>query len=282
MKKNIFTLCFLSFLTIFVSSCQVQWTKILSTQHQKLPVVATNETLAIHAKMIAKDDVFVVIINEKKYLSNAERELILNSDIIISDTALEKSKIWSVLQNYKGTYLNVWWNNEANSSSIASKTNEIDHITAIRDALSEINPNKKWTYYDNAGTYIQTLGDTYTKLYDRIRGYNHSNFIIVWKNIHDFLTDFGLEKYNMGTLETTEKTNQVIWEEVLSMLQIKNTWIIFTDSDSTRQILTPLLKKTHAQIYIFPQIEEDTSEWWYIRYIEKMMNVFVSAFDTYD
>jgi len=43
--------------------------------------------------MIAKDDVFVVIINEKKYLSNAERELILNSDIIISDTALEKSKI---------------------------------------------------------------------------------------------------------------------------------------------------------------------------------------------
>lgn len=232
--------------------------------------------------MIAKDDVFVVIINEKKYLSNAERELILNSDIIISDTALEKSKIWSVLQNYKGTYLNVWWNNEANSSSIASKTNEIDHITAIRDALSEINPNKKWTYYDNAGTYIQTLGDTYTKLYDRIRGYNHSNFIIVWKNIHDFLTDFGLEKYNMGTLETTEKTNQVIWEEVLSMLQIKNTWIIFTDSDSTRQILTPLLKKTHAQIYIFPQIEEDTSEWWYIRYIEKMMNVFVSAFDTYD
>ncbi len=230
--------------------------------------------------MIAKDDAFIVTIDEKKRLTNAEKEVILNSDIIISDVSLEKSEIATVLQNYKGTYLN---SGKAEIvKGILSEKDEIDHILNIRDAFSEINPNKRGAYYDNAGTYIHLLDDTYTKLRERIQAYNQQSFIIVGQNLDNFLTDFGLQKHNSWTVSTEGKTNRAILDEIEAILQAKKVWIVFVDPDVSRDIITKLKEKTQIQVYTLITLEEDTSGWGYIRYIEKMINIFVSAFDTYD
>lgn len=38
----------------------------------------------------------------------------------------------------------------------------------------------------------------------------------------------------------------------------------------------------HVTVYRLPQIQEDTSAWGYLRYVEKVADQFVRAFDTYD
>lgn len=43
------------------------------------------------------------------------------------------------------------------------------------------------------------------------------------------------------------------------------------------------IEKTYSvTLYRLPQIEEDTSAWGYLRYLEKVADQFVRAFDTYD
>lgn len=41
-------------------------------------------------------------------------------------------------------------------------------------------------------------------------------------------------------------------------------------------------KKYLVTVYRIAHLEEDTSGWGYLRYVEKIMNDFVRAFDTYD
>lgn len=231
--------------------------------------------------MIAKDDVFVVTFNDrKKNLSNADKELLYWSDIIISDTSLEKNKLISTLQGYKGTYLNA--GKPEIVKGILSEKDEVAHIMAIRDAFSEINTNKRGIYYDNAGTYIHLLEDTYTKLQERIHAYNQSQFIILGQNLDNFITDFWLTKYDAGKIFIEWKSENEILSEIISAEKTKKIWIIFVDPDTSKSLLSDIKNKTRMQIYTLPRLEEDTSGWWYIRYVEKMINIFVSAFDTYD
>lgn len=231
--------------------------------------------------MIARDDAFVVTLDEnKKSISNAEKELIYWSDIIITDLSLEKSRMATILQNYKGTYLNAWKPEIPNW--ILSEKDEIEHITAIRDIFAETNPTKKGTYYDNAGNYIHLLEDTYSKLKERIQAYNQTPFIIIGQNLDNFLSDFWIKKYSVGTIFLEWKTKNEIVEEAVMLTKAQKVWIIFVDTEISKDIPWELKKNTWAEIYPLAQLEEDTSGWGYIRYIEKMINIFVSAFDTYD
>ena len=281
MKKYLYLLFCVLTSAIVLSSCQVQNAENISPQHQKIPVVTTKDVLTIHTKMIAQDDVFAVTLdNTKKYISNADKELILWADVIIGDTDLEKSRIATTLQNYKGTYLNVWkteiprW--------ILSKKDEISNINAIRDVLGEINPARKWNYYDNAGNYVHLLNDTYEKLLERIQSYNQASFLILWANLDNFLEDFWLKKYSVGTIPLEWKTKSELVTEIENTMKAKKVSIIFVDPDVSKDVISELNSKTQTQIYVLVHLDEDTSAWGYIRYIEKMINIFVSAFDTYD
>lgn len=231
--------------------------------------------------MIARDDAFIVTLDDsKKYLSNADKELIHGSDIVISDLSLEKSKMATVLQNYKGTYLNTWKPEIGNW--VLSEKDEIEHITAIRDIFAETNPAKKGVYYDNAGNYIHLLEDTYSKLRERIQAYNQAPFIIIGQNLDSFLSDFWIKQYSVGAISLEWKMRNEIVEDAVLITKAQKVWIIFVDAGLSKDIIGELEKKTWAKVYPLAQLEEDTSGWGYIRYIEKMINIFVSAFDTYD
>lgn len=281
MKKNVTLILFCFFVSPLLWSCQIQGIENTTSSERKIPVVTTHDVLTIHTKMIARDDVFVVTLdNNKKYISNSGKELLSGSDVIISDAEIEKSSLATALQNYKGTYVNA--GKPQIPHGILSQKDEIEHITAIRDVFAEINPKRRGVYYDNAGNYIHLLEDTYSKLKERIQLYNQFSFIIVGQNLDYFLSDFELQKHNAGILFLEWKTKNQLLDEAKLIREKQKIGAIFADAKIPTDILSALRNETGWAIYILPELEEDTSGWWYIRYIEKMINIFVSAFDTYD
>lgn len=251
-------------------------------QDWRIPIVTTNETLAIHARMVAHEHAFIVSLqNAKKWPTKTEKELISDARIIMSDFDISpESQIGKILEKYNGTYLNVDKNLLKPSQNPAKLSETIERIEKIRDALGDVDPQNKWEYYDNAGTYTQLLRDTYKKLNNRLWEYNKTNYILVGENIDNFLDDFWLRKYAIWKI--SEYDNAVIFIKTVQDLQEKSpVSAIITSVELPSQIKSSL-KKMNITTYTLPDIQDDTSGWWYIRFIEKMVSTFVSAYDTYD
>ena len=89
-------------------SCQTSETLPVKKQDGKIPIVTTNETIGIHAKMIAGEKAFVVpLVSVRKIPSASEREIISDSAAILSDFPLSGSILGKTLHKYPGTYLNL-------------------------------------------------------------------------------------------------------------------------------------------------------------------------------
>ncbi len=80
----------------------------MKKQDGKIPIVTTNEVIGIHTKMVAGEKAFVVSL-DPNHLSptTAEKELIYDAGIIMSDFPIAGGPLEKVLQKYTGTYLNV-------------------------------------------------------------------------------------------------------------------------------------------------------------------------------
>ncbi len=144
-----------------------------------------------------------------------------------------------------------------------------------------MDPENTWFYYDNAGTYIHLLNDTYSKLNKRLDEYNKLPFITIGADMSDFLKDFWLQKYKIKHLEKPSDTNTLL-EKITTTQKKHPVTIIFTDTPLSKETKEALKKKYNIITYTLARIEEDTSNWWYLRFIEKRINTFVEAYDTYD
>lgn len=144
-----------------------------------------------------------------------------------------------------------------------------------------MDPENTWFYYDNAGTYIHLLNDTYSKLNKRLDEYNKLPFITIGADMSDFLKDFWLQKYEIQHLEKPSDTNTLL-EKITTTQKKHPVTIIFTDTPLSKETKEALKKKYNIITYTLARIEEDTSNWWYLRFIEKRINTFVEAYDTYD
>lgn len=144
-----------------------------------------------------------------------------------------------------------------------------------------MDPENTWFYYDNAGTYIHLLSDTYSKLNKRLDEYNKLPFITIGADMSDFLKDFWLQKYEIQHLEKPSDTNTLL-EKITTIQKKRPVTIIFTDTPLSKETQEALKKKYNIITYTLAKIEEDTSNWWYLRFIEKRINTFVEAYDTYD
>lgn len=97
----------------------------------------------------------------------------------------------------------------------------------------------------------------------------------------DFLKDFWLQKYEIQHLEKPSDTNTLL-EKITTTQKKHPVTIIFTDTPLSKETKEALKKKYNIITYTLARIEEDTSNWWYLRFIEKRINTFVEAYDTYD
>jgi ABC-type Zn uptake system ZnuABC Zn-binding protein ZnuA len=89
MKNKILYSLLALFLSLALSGCQEQNSSVINKRDGKMPVVTTNQTIAIHTRMIAADRAFVVALDENNLRpSAAEKELIYDAGIIISDFSI--------------------------------------------------------------------------------------------------------------------------------------------------------------------------------------------------
>jgi hypothetical protein len=231
--------------------------------------------------MVAGEKAVVISLQDStKWPTKKERELIYDAWIIISDFSLIGSPLTKVLENYDGTYLNINKDTKKIGQNPTKLTETIIKIEKIRDALGNIDPQNKWIYYDNAGKYIHLLRDTYGKLNNRLGEYHKTSFVLVGENIDDFLNDFWLQKYAVWKIWNYKSSAELI--SILKKNQ-ENSPIttIITEKNLPVQAVNAL-KKMNIVVYTLPDIQDDTSEWGYIRFIEKMVSTFVAAYDTYD
>lgn len=276
MKKSILILSSAIIIcSVFLWCSPAKKTPILeNTNEPKIPIVATDELIWIHARMIAKNRAFVVTIDTDTTITKKEKEILHDSSMIISDIELAKSSFDKILKKYEWRYIDI--GTRAINQQPTKLEETIIEIEKIRDAFVNLDPKNKWMYYDSAGSYIHTLRETYKRLEQRLSEYNKKAYILVGYEPSIFLEDFWLSQYKKWHIKTYKDTSDLINQ--INTLREKNTVdIIISD-----EILPKQIKNLGMFIYYFPELEDDVSGWGYIRFIQKMVSTFVSAYDTYD
>lgn len=245
---------------------------------QKKITIFTLDTLIwIHTKMILWDRGSVVI-GSLKNIKDMQKNLIKNSDIIIDTVPLDQSQLNKNLQDYKWTYVTVTWlpvgqilyNNDVLSWQ----------ITWIRDTLVEKDKTNPGYYYDSTGNYIHLIENLYESIQNRLSKYHKVSFITLWSWFDAFVEKFWLSKHKAREYNSIKDFLKDKWlKDALKKENIKHIFVSLPLTDSE---IKNIEKNYHVSVYKIPPIEEDTSAWWYLRFVEKVADQFVRAFDTYD
>ncbi len=248
-----------------------------SQVEKDISVFTLDPLLWIQTKMIAWDRAKVTLASEYP-LSQKEQWFFDLSNFVLGTTPISQSKLSKELNDYRGVYRTI----ESFSTQEVSYPLEKIHrqVYAIRDTLSDIDPDNRGYYHDNAGKYIYNLNETERKLLSRIREYKSLPFITVWGDFENFTRTYWIQDYHTKHYANTSEFQADT--ELKKIILDKNVDHIFIFSSIEDQHIQDMEKTYGVFIYRIPRIEEDTSAWWYIRHIEKTMNNFIQAFDTYD
>jgi ABC-type Zn uptake system ZnuABC Zn-binding protein ZnuA len=244
---------------------------------KKTTIFTLEPLLGIHTKMIAGEK-SIVIVWSGTSLNNSEKKSLTEVDIIIGSYPIAESPINKELQNYKGLYITLpsfpTWDILYDPEIIQSQ------IEIIRDALSDIDKIHHDYYHDAAGNYHYLLREMRNWLWKRIGEYHFMNFITIGENFDTLIRLFALEKYQVKNYKNIQTflADSKAWEIIKSQA-VQH---IFINENSWEKNLPTAMKKYDVNYYFLPQIQEDTSNWWYLRHMEKVVNVFIRAFDTYD
>lgn len=210
-----------------------------------------------------------------------DQKQIDGADIIITQDMPRDFSLSTVSQIFRGTHLTMIDNLHQQIISPLSET--LANIHTIRDTVAEIDPMNHGTYFDNAGNYENNLQNIYKVLQQRIDEYNKKPFLIFGDHMGVFLEEFGLSQYITATFPQTfeEDAREVLFAEIEKQIERKAITIAFVEKDTAGEIRA-FLESKGITIYQVNDIEEDTSSWGYIRFIEKIVGIYVNAFNAYD
>jgi ABC-type Zn uptake system ZnuABC Zn-binding protein ZnuA len=254
--------------------------KPVEISQNEITIFTRDPLLGVHAKMITASDGDVFIAPSTK-LSKDEITKLNSSNVLLSSTSLSESDIASQLQNYTWLYVTI----PPHDSNIQNRTLSPEALSSqielVRDTLSDANPTQRWLYYDNAGNYIHLLNTTLNWFKTRIEKLKPTYFITIGDDLSNFLRILGIENYrvknyeNLSLFFSDKETQTLITENSVNSIF---TSISINEADARK------IRKEYPNItlYKIPELADDTSRWWYIRLVEKIMNNFVADFDTYD
>ena len=275
-RKIVFLSLFLGVI-LLCSSCSLLEKNQTEKEQKQLTIFTPDILLGIHAKMITGDNGKVTIATNQK-LSPDELLLLQHSNIVLETTTISESKFSNELQNYKGLYVNI--ESFADEQIMFPTSYIYRQIELIRNTLSEADPYHRGYYYDNAGGYVHLLEEMNKRLAGRINEYHHTPFITIWGNFDTFIEIFGLAKYHVKHYNTLK--DFIEEKGVKDFLRSKGIKNVFIHTPLRDYEIRDLEKKYQVVVYNLPFLKEDTSGWGYLRHVEKIMNDFVRAFDTYD
>lgn len=252
--------------------------KPLEKVENKITIFTLNPLLAIHTKVIIGDD-SAVYVPLSKNLTPKDKLKFDNASIVLWEKPLAESDISSELQNYKWLYITIPTEMPENSITYPLNT-IISQVEIIRNTLSEVDPKNRGFYYDNAGTYIHRLTSTVEWLKSRIDEYSPLPFLTVGNGLDNFLDTFWLQKYHVKNYTDLSELNAD--KKIGDIIKNKSIWYVFISDESSNAAIKKLEEKHRVITYRIPRLDEDISGWGYSRLLEKIMNDFISAFDTYD
>lgn len=242
---------------------------------QKEITIFTLDTLAeIHAKMILWNRWTVTALGSSKKLTEAQKK----ADIIIDTTTLEKSVIHWEIQQYTWTYIAI---PELSTIEILHETETLSkQINSIRDGIVEKDTWHPGYYYDSAGNYLHLIESLYETIQTRLSKYHKAKFVTLGGDFDNFIEKFWLVDYHTKHYKTlSDFMKNGSFKELTKTEKINHIFVFFPMTDPEVRKIENLY---HVTVYRLPQIEEDTSAWGYLRYVEKVADQFVRAFDTYD
>jgi ABC-type Zn uptake system ZnuABC Zn-binding protein ZnuA len=267
----------LIFLLIFVYNFSSK--KPIENSPNEITIFTQEPLLGIHAKMIMGDDKNTHIAAQKN-LSREELIQLDESSVILSSQHISESDIEKELQSYKWLYVTIPMEQNAPTKT-HSPALLISQIELIRDALSDATPSMRGVYFDNAGNYIHLLNTTLNWFKTRMGKFTPATFITIGDDLGNFLQMLDIENYRIKNYSVPE--NFLSDEDVWDILSEKNINYVFISADTDSGIIKKIQQKYPTiSVYQIPGIEADTSRWGYVRFVEKIMNDFVAAFDTYD
>lgn len=251
--------------------------KQLIKAQNEITIFTLDALASIHAKMILWEN-GVVTLKDTKKLSENEKNALQNAHVVVDIYPIEKSSISSELQSYKGTYVTL---PPLSEEEILHNPDILSHqIELIRDAVVTQDKAHPGYYYDNAGNYIHLINNLYETIENRLSKYHKARFITLGGNFDNFVEKFWLKEYHFKKYSNTREFVSEKW--IQDLLKKENIRHIFVSFPMTDADVRSLEQKYNITIYRLPQIEEDLSGWWYLRYLEKVSNKFIQAFDTYD
>ncbi len=273
-RKILFIWVFLGISLLF-NGCQSSNSLSTKRENKETEIFTQNMLLGVHAKMIAGKQGKVTILKSEK-LSPAELTSLQKSAVILGTTPMGDSIVKTF--NYTGLYVST---PELPSRALTYHLTDIEHqIDLIRDALCEVNSDYCWYYYDNAGNYVHLLDEMNKRLLNRINEYRKMPFITIWGDFENFLLNFWLTDHRLKHYETTKSFLSDRGSK--DFVQKNHIQHIFVYAPIEDWEIRNIEKKYLVTVYRIAHLEEDTSGWGYLRYVEKIMNDFVRAFDTYD
>jgi ABC-type Zn uptake system ZnuABC Zn-binding protein ZnuA len=251
--------------------------KQLIKAQSEITIFTLDALASMHAKMILWENGVVTLKNTKK-LSENEKNLLKNAHIVVDIVPLEQSSISSQLQAYQGTYVTI---PALSREEILHSPDDLTRqIELIRNAVVAKDKAHPGYYYDNAGNYIHLINNLYETIQNRLSKYHKARFITLGGNFDAFVEKFWLKEYHLKKyLNVREFVSEKWIQELLKKENIRHIFVSFPMTDTD---VRSLEQKYNITIYRLPQIEEDLSGWWYLRYLEKVSDKFIQAFDTYD
>jgi len=278
LKKIVFFWTILSICIVLISFYFLQKNDVYITE-KKITIFTLDSLLGIHTKMIT-GDASTVTVSPLIWstLTPEQKTTFTQADITIWSYPISESPLSKELQGYRGLYVTLpsYWAWQV----LYDPTIIVHQIEIIRDALSDIDKKHHDYYHDNAGNYIYLLGEMKNRLSERINEYHKSSFITIGGDFTEVVNIFELKKHHKRHYKTVESfINDPTLADFLKTEKIQHIFVIPPLENKNVQTLE---KKYRITFYSLPTLEADTSNWGYLRHMEKVINTFVKAFDTYD
>lgn len=144
-------------------------------------------------------------------------------------------------------------------------------INTIRDSLSDIDPENKDYYDDNAAKYIAELEELDIYIEETLKNSNIDNFIIYHPSLGYFANDYGL---NMMVIEEDGKTATIeTMTKVINFAKEHDIKVVFYQQEFDSKQATVIADEINGKVISLDILSKE-----YIDNYKKIVDTFVSSY----
>lgn len=156
----------------------------------------------------------------------------------------------------------------------------IKQVEAIRDALTEIDPEKTEIYQANTAFYVEELKKLNQDIRNRLDTVVKKDFIVFHGAYNYFLNEFGLESYQRAVIEPFpgKEPTAAYFSKLIDLVEKDKVSVIFTEPQFNPRVVNNIQEETGVKSFEIDPIGLELSKEAYVKNINSIANAFVKAF----